>query len=337
MTRCPNPYPAKNDGMDRGVVRVKREDVFGILLDAGACSVGAAPAAPVAEDDMTALDSWLERGYYAGMEYMRNWRGIRLDPRLLLDGARTVVSMAFPYQEYRGPVASYALGSDYHEVLRGVLADAVTTLRERYGGEYRICVDSAPILERYWAVRCRVGVRGRNGLISVPGVGSRIFLAEIVTTLDLTESRGEMVRETGEERRGFCPEGCRRCIDVCPAAALMADGLVDAHRCLSYLTIEHRGEWDETGEIAMRTPAGRNTLFGCELCLRVCPMNSISGDSEGMDVLPQLRPRADIVALRCEDVLRMTQTEFSHTFRGSPVKRAKLAGLQRNARNMMGE
>lgn len=337
MTRYPNPYPVKNDSMDTGVVRVMRDDVFGVLYDAGACNVGAAPAAPVAEEDMTALDNWLERGYNAGMEYMRNWRGIRHDPRLLLEGARTVISMAFPYRGCRSGVASYALGSDYHEVLRGVLTEAVSTLRERYGGEYRICVDSAPILERYWAARCGVGVRGRNGLISVPGVGSRIFLAEIVTTLDLTESRGEPVRGTDEESHGCCPDGCRRCLDVCPASALMADGRVDARRCLSYLTIEHRGGWDDTGERAMRTPAGRNTLFGCELCLRVCPMNPISGDSEGIDVLPQLRPRTDIVALRCEDVLRMTQTEFSRIFRGSPVKRAKLAGLLRNARNMMGE
>ncbi len=329
--------------MDEG--ELMRDDIFGVLYDAGACSVGTTPAMPVPAGEADGLDDWLERGYNAGMEYMHNWRAVRLDPRLLLEGARTVISIAFPYQASRGIVASYALGDDYHEVLRGVLSEAVSTLKERYGGEYRICVDSAPILERYWAERCGVGVRGRNGLISVPGVGSRVFLAEIVTTLELPEAKYEISDRShisdmsgvmSRSCKGFCPEGCRRCLDACPAGALQDNGRVDARCCLSYLTIEHRGDWDSVGERAMKTPAGRNTLFGCELCLRACPMNSVPAQSREDKVLSRLRPRPEIEALRGEDVLDMTQPEFSRIFRGSPIKRAKLAGLQRNARNMSG-
>lgn len=297
------------------------------LLQAGACAVGIAPAGPVPSRDAATLDDWLAGGYNAGMAYMADWRAIRLDPRLLLEGARSVISMAFPYPLSRGLVASYACSYDYHDVLRRRLREVTARFQAEYGGEYRICIDSAPILERYWAERCGVGVRGRNGLIIVPGRGSHVFLAEIVTTLSL--------RPAEVAERGVCPPGCDRCLRACPAGALMCDGRVDARRCLSYLTIEHRGEWDEIGRMAMATPAGRHTLFGCELCLRACPLNGSNGRSEGAGGYPaEFEPREEIVSLTADDVRMMTQEGFSRRFRGNPIKRAKLAGLQRNANNI---
>lgn len=292
----------------------------------GACAVGTAVAGPVEQRVADNFESWLASGHNGGMGYMSNWREIRMDPRLLLEGARSVICTAFAYPSSSGPIASYALGEDYHVVLRKVLEYAVERMRAVYGGEYRICVDSAPILERYWAEKCGVGFRGCNGLIIVPGIGSRVFLAEIVTTLSLPAT---------PPLEYSCCADCRRCQQSCPAGALQADGTVDARRCLSYLTIEHRGEWDETGAAAMATPAGRATLYGCDICQRVCPRNS-DAEASGLSaekIRPEFEPRSEVTALTAQMVAEMTQEEFSWIFRGSPIKRAKLAGLRRNAMN----
>lgn len=302
------------------------EEIYKILRGCGACAVGTAVAGSVEQSMADRFDSWLDSGHNAGMAYMSNWREIRMDPRLLLEGARSVICTAFAYPSSSGPIASYALGEDYHVVLRKVLEYAVERMRAVYGGEYRICVDSAPILERYWAEKCGVGFRGCNGLIIVPGVGSRVFLAEIVTTLSLSATA---------PLEASCGADCRRCQQSCPAGALQADGTVDARRCLSYLTIEHRGEWDETGAAAMATPAGRATLYGCDICQRVCPHNS-DAEASGLSaekIRPEFEPRSEVTALTAQMVAEMTQKEFSWIFRGSPIKRAKLAGLRRNAMN----
>lgn len=307
------------------MISPEAEEIFEILRDCGACAVGTAVAGPVERHVAEGFDTWLASGHNAGMSYMSNWRDIRMDPRLLLEGARSVICTAFAYPSSSGPIASYALGEDYHTVLRKVLEGAVERMRTRYGGEYRICVDSAPILERYWAEKCGIGYRGCNGLIIVPGIGSRVFLAEIVTTLPLPATAPL------EEK---CDADCLRCQRGCPAGALQGDGTVDARRCLSYLTIEHRGEWDDTGAAAMATPAGRATLYGCDICQRVCPHNSDTEASRrDVGLRPEFSPREEIAALTKEQVTVMTQEEFSRLFRNSPIKRTKLAGLRRNALN----
>ena len=319
------------------------------ILDAsGAVAWGVAEAAPVAERDAIAFDRWLAEGHNAAMEYMRNWREIRLDPRLLLDGAASVISFAFAYPASKGIVASYALGDDYHDVLRKMLGEVAENLKTTAGGEYRICIDSAPILERYWAVKCGVGRRVRNGLICLPGYGTRVFLAEIVSTLkpeilnpgfmnagDGGNPEIDHVIEfpDGESECG----GCDLCMGACPAGALQDDGTVDARRCLSYLTIEHRGDWDDEGLKAMSTAAGRNTLFGCDICQRVCRHNTAgnTADKASDSILTALKPRSGMIDITAEKVAGMTQHEFGETFRKSAIKRAKLAGLRRNALNML--
>lgn len=320
------------------MISPEAEEIFEILRDCGACAVGTAVAGPVDRSVAYRFDSWLASGHNAGMAYMSNWREIRMDPRLLLEEARSVICTAFAYPSSSGPIASYALGEDYHVILRKVLDEAVERMRGRYGGEYRICVDSAPILERYWAEKCGVGYRGCNGLIIVPGIGSRVFLAEIVTTLSLPAT-APLEDSCCADCRG-CQERCqKRCQRYCPAGALQADGTVDARRCLSYLTIEHRGEWDDTGAEAMATPAGRATLYGCDICQRVCPHNSDTEASmrdveiRDVEIRPEFSPREEIASLTKERISEMTQEEFSRLFRNSPIKRTKLAGLRRNALN----
>lgn len=299
-----------------------------MLQESGCCAVGFAVAEPVDKDIVDKFDAWLDTGMNAGMDYMRNHREIRLDPRLLLDGARTVISLAFNYNPPRKRdeslpmIAAYAFGDDYHDAIRKRLAPVIEKLREEFGGEYRVCIDSAPIMERYWAMKAGIGVLGMNGSVIVGEAGSNVFLAEIVTTLAI---------EPDSPSADFC-ERCGKCIDACPTNSLRSDGIIDCRRCLNYLTIEHRGEWTENASVeAMATKEGRATLYGCDRCLSVCPHN-LKAPATGIE---EFQPRESVLKLTAEEVISMTQEDFSRTFKASPIKRAKLAGLRRNAKSTL--
>lgn len=281
--------------------------------------VGFARAEPVTPPAVEEYDRWLSGGNNAGMTYLERYGDLRADPRLLLPGACTVVAVAVNYHHVgRQPagapeIASYAHGDDYHEVVRGRLDLLAAYIREQWGGETRVCVDTAPLRERYWAVRAGVGFRGRNGAVIVPGIGSFCFLGAILTTVEFPAD--ESSTET-------C-DGCGRCVRACPGQAIMPDGTVDARRCISYLTIEHRGEF----------PSGvttGNRLYGCDCCQQVCPHNRDIPET-GIEAFG-LRPA--IAALTRDSVAAMTQEQFSAIFRHSAVKRAKLAGLLRNLRHL---
>lgn len=281
--------------------------------------VGFARAEPVEPSAVGEYDRWLSGGNNGGMTYLERYGDLRADPRLLLPGACTVIAVAVNYHHAgRQPagapeIASYAHGDDYHEVVRGRLDLLAAYIREQWGGETRVCVDTAPLRERYWAVRAGVGFRGRNGAVIVPGVGSFCFLGAILTTVEFPAD--EVLTET-------C-EGCGRCVRACPGRAIMSDGTVDARRCISYLTIEHRGE----------LPSGvttGNRLYGCDCCQQVCPHNR-DIPVTGIEAFG-LRPA--IAALTRDSVAEMTQEQFSVIFRHSAVKRAKLVGLLRNLRHL---
>lgn len=286
--------------------------VKAVCRTAGAVAVGIAAVGPVDDEAADAYDRWLAAGSHAGMGYLENYPDIRRNPALLLPGARTMICCAFAYTSPEFPrsslFADYALGDDYHDVLRQTLAPVAEAL----GGATRICVDSAPIRERYWAVRAGVGYRGLNGQIIVPGVGSAVFLAEILWDGVLQPDR-PLEMNCG---------GCGACLRACPAHALDGSGCLDARRCLSYLTIEHRGEFPES------MPPLRGRIYGCDICRDVCPQ---SRPASPVFVLPSLRPRPEILGLTLADVLSLDQPSFSGIFRRSAVKRAKLAGLLRNA------
>lgn len=222
---------------------------------------------------------------------MERWPEIRRDPRLLLEGARTVVSVAFNYRQSNPypEIATYALGEDYHKALKRRLKGVVRTLREEFGGEYRICIDSAPVLERYWAERCGVGKRSPlSGNIVVPGVGSMVFLAEIITTLDfssvvLTSPDGGV---SGADTSNYT-------LPPCPTGALQPGGMVDAGRCINYLTIEHVGEWSEEEKALMSRPGAAGKVFGCDICQLACPSNH----GAAPEILPEFRPLPEISQL----------------------------------------
>ncbi len=301
-----------------------REEVRKALIEAGAVAVGFAAAGDVSEGQALTYDRWIKEGKHAGMEYLPRHALLKKNPRNVLESVRTVITTAWSHHpaEWRADslpqIACYAWGDDYHDVLRRRIAAAISPLMDSYGGDWRICIDSAPIAERYWAVRSGIARRGLNGSVIVDNFGSDIFLAEVLTS-------HQIAPDAPEER--FC-DRCGACVRRCPTGALKGDGTVDARRCLSYLTIEHRGEWSREGEEAMNTPVGRATLFGCDICRRVCPHNR--------DVPPtaiaEFSPRPGMLELTAEEIRAMTQEEFSRRFKGSPLKRARLAGLLRNAR-----
>lgn len=220
----------------------------------------------------------------AGMEYMERHKPLRRDPRLLLEGAKTLISVAFNYRQHnpRPEVATYALGEDYHNVLRKRLKTVTSGMKESFGGDYRVCIDSAPVLERYWAVRCGLGRRSSlSGNVMVPGVGSMVFLAEILTTLEIPSFSRNLFAEDITEESIPTPSAA-----VCPTGALQPDGTVDARRCVNYLTIEHTGEWTPEQRRLMERPGVKGKVFGCDICQLACPSNR----GVPIEVLPEFLP-----------------------------------------------
>lgn len=300
------------------------------LKDAGVFKSGIARVEAVDAATITGYDRWLSEGMNGEMAYLEKYHDIRSNPALLLPGARSVVSCAFNY--WWGPVdsplrwASYALGDDYHDVVRGRLQSVADAITAETGAECRVCVDTAPILERYWAVRSGVGFIGLNQQLIIPGAGTHFFLGEIITTLDLTPD-APCTLTCGE---------CRRCLHACPGGALRENDkapgnpateiTLDSRRCLSYLTIEYRGEFPDG------TRPGKH-IYGCDVCQEVCPHNRKAPLSD----IEEFRPRPAILRLDTDAILEMRQEDFSAIFRKSAIKRTKLTGLQRNAQAIAAE
>ncbi len=303
------------------------------LCLAGAYASGVAEITPLPDSEVDAYQLWISEGMNGGMAYMANHADIRRDPGLLLPGAVSLISCAFSYYY---PVkwgsdglrwARYSLGTDYHEVVRARLGEVADWITQQTGAECRVCVDTAPLRERYWAVQAGVGFIGLNDQLIIPGAGSYFFLGEILTTLPL-EADPPCTLSCGS---------CRACHRACPGKALSLQPggtrsaalatsaaasrpVVDARRCLSYLTIEHRGDFPEGTELG-------NHIYGCDVCQEVCPHNFNPPVTE----IPEFIPRAEILSLTRADILAMTRLDFSRIFSHSAIKRTKLTGLHRNA------
>lgn len=292
------------------------------LLGSGAAAAGFALAERVGEGEQRLFLAWLAKGGNASMDYMERNGELRFDPRLLLEGAQTVISLAFSYnQPVPSPgIARYAAGRDYHKALRTLLRPLCREIEDRYGCATRVCVDSAPVRERYWALRSGIAVRGDNGSVIVPGYGSRVLLAEIITTLGI---------EPDTPSAGSCLH-CGRCIAACPGNAIGKDGSVDANRCLSYLTIEHHGDLTEAQRAVLDTPQGRATLFGCDICQDVCPLNAGTPHTTIADLLARRRIR-ELTPQRLAD---MTNEEIDLLTEGSPLRRTGADALREAARRV---
>ena len=295
--------------------RLQRDVVKAEALRLGFSHCGLAPAEEVDKAFMHHYEQWLSEGRQGGMHYMERYLALRRDPRLLLPGARTVVSLAMSYNPGTEPtqpaLAWYAQGRDYHDVLRQRLQILLQVL----GLEGRICVDTAPVMEKYWAWRCGLGWIGRHTQLVVPREGSAFFLAELLLTQEADHYDTPLYSRPYHEGCGRC----RRCIEACPTSALSDEG-IDARRCLSYLTIEHRGPLPQETYRHLS-----ECFYGCDRCMRACPHLSHEATS-----VEDFVPSDELLSMSSTDWLHLTPLQYQLLFRGSAVKRAKYEGLMRN-------
>lgn len=274
------------------------------------------------DEEARRLEAWLHQGHHGRMGYMANHFDLRTDPTKLVPGARSVVSLAYNYypagtqSDPEAPkISRYAYGEDYHNVLRRKLKALLAWLRDTYGEvQGRVFVDSGPVLERDWARRSGLGWVGKHTLLLHPRHGSWFFLAELIIDLDL---------EPDPPMRDHCGT-CRRCIDACPTRAISPQGyLLDASRCISYLTIELREalptEFSEHME---------GWAFGCDICQEVCPWNRFATPHQE----PELEPAEGLLEMTLEEWRHLSEETFGRLFGKSALRRTGYEGLRRNIR-----
>lgn len=270
-------------------------------------------------DEAPKLEEWLRRDYHGKMQYMENHFDKRLDPTLLVPGAKSVVSLIynyFPSRELPGEykIARYAWGEDYHFVIKDKLHAFIEEIRARMGAvEGRAFVDSAPVMERAWAKRSGVGWIGKNSLLLNRDAGSFFFLAELVIDLEL-EYDGPV--------KDYCGT-CTACMDACPTDAIPEPYVVDGSRCISYFTIELKDEIPASVKGKFE-----NWIFGCDICQEVCPWNRFAKPHNE----PRFNPPPELEGMRASDWQELTEEVFRKVFRKSAVRRTKFEGLRRNIR-----
>ncbi len=271
------------------------------------------------EEEAPRLEKWLNENRHGKMQYMENHFDKRLDPRLLVDGAKSVVSLLYNYyptvkqEDPEAPkISKYAYGQDYHHVIKAKLKTLLEFINEEIGEVGgRAFVDSAPVLDKAWAKRSGLGWIGKNSNLLTQKVGSFYFIAELIIDLDLSYDT------PATDHCGTCTA----CIDACPTEAIVAPYVVDGSKCISYFTIELKDEIPLSNKGSFD-----NWMFGCDVCQDVCPWNRFSkAHSE-----PLFDPHPELLTMTKKDWEEITQEVFSKVFKKSAVKRTKFSGLTRN-------
>jgi len=264
------------------------------------------------------LESWLTNGYHGKMAYMENHFDKRLDPTRLVEGSKSVISLTFNYfpekkqREDAPKIAKYAYGEDYHFVLKDKLKSMAAEMTQAFGDfNARVFVDSAPVLERAWAAHAGLGWIGKHSLLLSKQRGSFFFLAQIISDLEF-DYDGPTTDHCGS---------CTACIDACPTDAIVADRVIDANRCISYLTIELKNAIDEQYKSSME-----NWAFGCDICQDVCPWNRFSKPHQET----RFNDRPQLLEISAEDWEEITEDVFKDLFKKSAVKRTGFSGFLRN-------
>ena len=271
------------------------------------------------EEDAKLLENWLNNNYHGEMAYMENYFDKRLDPTLLVEGSKSVISLSYNYfpedqistlENFK--ISKYAYGQDYHEIIKEILNEMVAELKEEIGDFHcRVFVDSAPVLERSWAKKSGIGWVGKNANLITKQSGSFYFLAEIISDLELQED---------SPTTDHCGT-CTKCIEACPTDAIVSEKIIDGSKCISYATIELKNEIPESFKNKME-----DWMFGCDICQDVCPWNRFSAPHHQ----EKFKPNHFLENAKKNDWKELSQELFSEIFRKSPVKRTKFAGLKRN-------
>lgn len=285
----------------------------------GFMSCGVAQAVQL-EDDARRLEQWLQKGYQGGMQYMERYFDLRVDPRKLVPGAKSVVTLLLNYypeqkQAADAPkIAKYAWGVDYHYVIREKLNELLAYINAHIGAvDGRGFVDSAPVLERSWAVRSGLGWVGKNGNVLTRDAGSFFFIATLITDLELVADAPFSTDHCGT---------CTRCIDACPTEAIVMPGVVNGSKCISYLTIELK-EAMIPQEMHSKIDGW---MFGCDVCQDVCPWNRFAKANKE----PSFTPIREVLNLSLREWEELSEEAFNKIFKLSPMKRSKWKGIQRN-------
>ena len=287
-------------------------------------AVGIAPVSSTPEDR---FNTWLARQHHGQMAYLERNAEKRLDPKKVLDEARSILSVALNYfhpyqlpyeQPTLGVISRYASGADYHQVMKKKLQELLAFV-QRLEPEVRgkIYVDTGPVLDKHWAALSGIGWLGKHTNVLARRLGSWFFIGEILLDVEL---------EYDPPGRDYCGS-CTRCIDACPTGAITEPYVLDSRRCISYLTIELREDIPERWREAMG-----NLIYGCDVCQDVCPWNRKSPVS----VTEEFKPRERNRAPELQELARMTPEDFRERYRGSPIKRAKWRGFMRNVVVAMG-
>ena len=283
-----------------------------------ACGIACATAL---EEESAHVEQWLEDEREGEMGYLTRNREKRYDPRLLVEGTKSIVTVLYNYfpkqpigdgKHYK--IAKYAYGADYHEVLKKkmrMLLERIETQTGKLEGT-RIFVDSAPVLDRAWAVRCGLGFIGKNTTLIHPKKGSFFFIGHLFLPIELDE--------TGTPLPNHCGR-CTKCLDACPTGALKSPFQIDARKCISYLTIEHKGSLDGQDPSKFK-----GWMYGCDICQDVCPYNRFSSPNSE----PEFQPSERLLAMREEDWEKLDKNGFDVLFKHSAVQRAGFEGLKRN-------
>lgn len=263
---------------------------------------------------------WLKAGYHAGMDYMERNIEKRENPKILVEEAKSVISLLTSYYpEQKQPVnipqiAKYAYGVDYHFVIKDMMRQLWDFIAEQFPElNGRIFVDSAPVPDKYWAVKSGLGWIGKNSCLINKKTGSFVFISELIINIELDYDNSFT--------KNYCGT-CTKCIDACPTNAIVSEGKIDSNRCISYQTIENKTD------IIPAELKGKfsNRLFGCDICQDVCPWNKNPITTE----IEQFKPAGFIFSLTKEKWEQMDNMEFNRLFKNSPLKRAKLSGIKRN-------
>lgn len=288
-------------------------------LELGFADCGFSKAEPL-DEDAARLREWLDAGHHARMGYMANHFEKRCDPTVLVDGALSVISLLFNYytdKEQSDPdapvISKYAYGKDYHFVMKerlNLLFDFIRTLHPEAEG--RVFVDSAPVLDRAWAKKAGLGWIGKNSCLISRNEGSFVFIGEIILNLELNYNQ--------IPEGDFCGS-CNRCVEACPTGAILDMRTLDSERCISYQTIENRGEIssDLTGKLSGR-------MFGCDICQDVCPWNR----KAKLHTEPEFEPKPGLLELTEDEWSKLEKDRYKELFKDSPVERAGFKKLQSN-------